>query len=974
MSKKIVALLLAAIIVLGGLSGMTFAAGSTAEAAYGTPVVDGEIDSIWDTTNYYIVNNHPANGSEYYKGWFKVLWDENNLYVLAKFYGEFLNDQAGNPWECDSVDVYIDEKIEGQIGYNEDDYQIRSDFNGSVTGNNYQEEVKAGSKVIDEGFVTEIAFPLHTIALKEDLTIGFEVMMTAASALGVEMRTYNWNCTKNWLYNDTSCYGKLTLKKEVEVEPFDEPEYKSPELTTSVPANYVNLASYASVDEEIFEDVVTYFDDTAYQYPIMHINEYPAMAIEDLAAVIGGWVENGDTLVLEDNPKTLYDDSLRVTYTAGEQLATDEKGRLMLEREPQMYNGKLFIPVNTLINTVGWTVEYDRFNKKLDIRTGTNYPEPELVVYARDYGAVGDGIHDDRDAILEAVDIAIASGVPARVELDSDKTYLIEPRHDAQAFLLFENTKNITFDGKGSEILFAKAANSFLDIKSSTNIKITNVYVDYKEHVFTQGRVTLVDPENMRFRMIIDEGYPLPPAQDWVENLYVTESYLSGWSHGIIIDKTENRLKFNKYDEVFTTEVYPVEDGAEREYELIVKQGYRPNLEQMEVDDRYVLQTKFMYYDMGFTGLDGLLHGMVRIDGSGDISLENVTLYQTQWHSVNVGNCWGRIRLINFKTITRGNNLNCNNSDGIHYWQNRWGVIMDGCEMGANLDDQINCNGNTAYLRAVVSDSEDDGYVYAIDREIWAKSGDEIYFYDHQTREVLGTAFLKASKWVNGVNQLTLDRHIDGLKPGTASNDTVTKVYSVDCSSKASIIRNSIFKNCRRNGMLVQSYSVMYENNYIENMGGGAVFAKSEVQRGAGPSPSYFTFRNNKMKFDGQIQGNGPVNVQWVNNVLGDTPKIDCVLIENNYLDAKQKVKQISVSDVNRVWLKNNTIICTDDVSATHTPVVVSNSIIEELDGVTVDYTSEINAAVTIVGCELLDDVKNIVDAGGTATELCVIK
>ena len=38
---------------------------------------------------------------------------------------------------------------------------------------------------------------------------------------------------------------------------------------------------------------------------------------------------------------------------------------------------------------------YDRFGKTLEITTGTDYPDTEVVFYARDFGAVGDGVTND---------------------------------------------------------------------------------------------------------------------------------------------------------------------------------------------------------------------------------------------------------------------------------------------------------------------------------------------------------------------------------------------------------------------------------------------------------------------------------------------------------------------------------------------------------------------------------------------------
>ena len=768
----------------------------------------------------------------------------------------------------------------------------------------------------------------------------------------------------------------MTLKKNVDVTEFVEPEYVKPRTTVGYPHG----EEPAPVCEQV-DGVTTYFDGTPNSYTILHVDEYPNMAIEDLAAVIGGEVENGNTLV-KDYVRLAFTENLQIAeytrYTNNERTEVASDGHLMLDRVPIRHtDGKLYVPISSLLPTLTWTMEYNRFDKKIEICTGTNYPDTELVVYARDYGAVGDGVHDDGPAILEAVDVAISSGVPSRVELEPDKTYLVGPRQDSQAFLQFEKVENFIFDGKGSELLFAQATNSFLDIVNCTNLKITNLEVDYKELLFTQGRVTYVNPDEMKFKMVIDEGYPLPAADDWVKKFYVNTSSLSGWSFGQIMDKEADRLKFtNNYDSLFIADVHKVK-GSEREYELTARTGEQSALAQMEVNDRFVLNTRFNPYDIGINGLDGLLHGMIRIHGSGDITIENVNMYQAQWHAVNAGACWGRIRLINFKNMTKPGRLLCCNSDGVHYWRNRWGVVMDGCVMENNLDDQLNPYGESAALRNVVSNNETDGYVIELDEDILLKVGDELVFTNKDINEIIGTAFVKDFQWVNGRLRITLDRKIDKLQPGVWGVATTTTVHNVDGSSEATVVRDCEFRNSRRNAMLVQSPNCIFENNKVENCGGGATHVAGEVfvGRNAGPYPDYFTMRNNKIYYEGCIQTNGPIYVHCYQNVMGSTAKIKGVLIEGNEIDAFQPNQQISVHSVNGLWLLNNTIKCDWDVKATHTPVVVYNSRIEKIDGVSIDYKTKVNAAVTIAGC-LVDetDISNIEIAEGSAEIKCDIK
>ena len=108
-----------------------------AEAAYGTPVIDGKIDNVWDSTNYNVLDNVLGGENTFYKGWFKVLWDDNNLYILAKVYSEQFSNMDSSPWENDSVEFFIDENCMRTTKYFEDDYQLRIGFDSALTASNY---------------------------------------------------------------------------------------------------------------------------------------------------------------------------------------------------------------------------------------------------------------------------------------------------------------------------------------------------------------------------------------------------------------------------------------------------------------------------------------------------------------------------------------------------------------------------------------------------------------------------------------------------------------------------------------------------------------------------------------------------------------------------------------------------------------------------------------------------------------------
>lgn len=938
---------------------------SSAEAAYGTPVIDGQIDEVWDKTNYYVVKNSKRTGTEAYKGWFKVLWDEDNIYVLAKVYSDQLDDSAVDPWNHDSVDIYIDEDCARTSPYSKDDYQVRTNFNGFVSGNNYYDfkKVKTGTSQFENGFIAEMAFPLYTKKPMENLTVGFEVMMTSSAFLGTSIREYLWNTKSGWAWNNTNCFGNLTFKKTVNVCAFDEPEWVPPVVSTAV-QQIAKAVEYSMTD-----NVTVNFDSKSYTYPLLLTNEYPCMALEDIAQAIGA----------ELNGNTLTKDGVRIKYTESNRLAEQENGHIMLECAPSVYNGRLYVPVKSLVPTLTYTVHYNRFDKIMDIKTGTDYPDTETVIYARDYGAVGDGIHDDYKAINRAINAAIATGKPTRLELEANKTYLLGSRQDNRNLFLVENTQNLVIDGKGSELLIDKPTNSLMAIRNCTNVRVCNLSVDYKELPFTQGKITAVDPEKGTYRVVIEDGFPLPASDEWVKHYWKTGKQ-AGWSYATLQDPNEDHIKIItdvSNDHMYLDSINHIQG---REYEVKTTEAHKSRLNDAEVGDRTVIILKFSAYDVGYETHEwsGNRDSMILVYGSGDVVFENLNMYAAWFQGFSIGMCWGRVRLNNVNIDVKPGRLTCTNADSVYCWRNRDGVVVENCTFGNNMDDQINTTGARVTVTQIIND-----YTYQINGESQQYTvGDELVFYNVNTHKMLSKAFIKNVTKINDASFiLTLDRKIEGATAsptaglyGLAS----TSVVNMDCSNQGTVVRNNTFKNGRRHAYITRSRNSIFENNNIIANAGGMCAENENWSATSGaeaPFPSNFTLRNNNFDSPNNIPPSCPIEVDFEGALLGSSMAIEGFLIENNTIKSDNARHVITVNCVDGLYMLNNTLISTGTLKSSTMPIKIANSNIAMIDGIDFDYKYNVNSVITMAGCIVDEDnIKNISIKGGNIAKPYVIR
>lgn len=946
MNKKIISLILALAMIPCSVS--SFAKDDeekpqvkVAEAAYGTPVIDGEQDSVWNSTNYNVFDNVMGTDSTFYKGWFKVLWDDENMYMLAKVYSEQFSNMDDSPWENDSIEYFIDEDCMRTTTYFDDDYQLRIGFDSALSANNYDVNKMTGKAIRgDNYYIAELSFPYKTVTPYDGMEMGFDVQANASKMIGFARTLYAWNVKSGAPQANTSTHGSLILRKSVAVKQFEEPVYEP----RKIEVDFNGISQEETV--KYLDNVTTTFDGKEYNYPIVLVNEHPSMEIGNLADVIGGKA-SGNTLTVGD---------VKLTYTEDSRLAQYGDGHLMLDRCPKRVNGKLYVPLNSLLPTTGWTVDYRRFNNTVTIETGTNYPEPEVTVNVKDYGAVGDGKAYDRDAVIAAFKAAAAlaeAGTPSKLEFEAGKTYRINEKQDAFALFDLDNISNFTIDGNGSTILFERPTNSLINIEGCTNIKVKNIDVKYDERMIIWGYVKSVNEDGQSINIEIPEDSPLPADDAWAQ-YYCSNTSDGPWIFGNIMDSTEAVPRFLPFDALMIKSVEKVQG---REYKVTFKSSIAMYSSLIQEGDRFPFKSRWNSYDFGEYNKYGR-PDFISVSYSKDVTFEGVKTTNSLLMLAPMSNNQGRITLKDCEMSLAPDAIITSSADGVHTSSNRFGVIIDNCTFENSFDDLINTE---AYCGAVTKTV--DSYIYETSRDMQCVVGDEIAFFNTSNHEIVGTAFLKEiEKTEDGKYRLTVDRKID--KVVSQENSTVpTSMYNLDSANKGNIIRNSTFRNSRRHAYIIRSACSIIENNRMENNAGAATEAANEIHgtSNEGLVPSALTFRNNVVKSDGIGSQYVPLKVYSWNAQLGEQACIDGVLIENNTIDVPSLHGSISINSVTGLYMLNNTIKADKMLNESTQPVVISNSSIKMIDGLNFDYKQNVNAVITIAACEVDEsNIKNI--------------
>ena len=683
------------------------------------------------------------------------------------------------------------------------------------------------------------------------------------------------------------------------------------------------------------------FDGKEIKCPIMLIDEYPSIALDDIAGIVNG----------EARGNRLNIGNISIEYEADNRLAKYGDGHLMLERPPKLFDSKLYVPLSSLMPTTGWTVEYKRFEDLILIETGTNYPESQVTVYVKDYETVINDNDDKCDAVVQAFKAAAElaeAGIPTTLEFEKGRTYYVNEKQDSFALFDLDNINNFTIEGNGSAIIFERPTNSLINIEGCKNVKVNNISVEYKERIIIWGNVKSKNVEENAIYIDIPEGSPLPADENWAQ-FYCTNSIDGPWIFGTFMNSEKAIPGFMPFDALM---IKTVEKVRGREYKVTFKDSIANYDSAINIGSRFVFKSRWNSYDFGETDKYGRPDLLV-VSHSKDITFDGIETNGSLLMLSPVSYCDGRITFRNCKMRPTNGDLITSAADGIHLGTNRFGVIVENCELTNSLDDLINTQTFCGNVEKKI-----DECTFETSRDIFCRIGDEIKFFDTENHAIIGRAFLKAIEETNdGKYRLTLDRIVDGIV-SLEESDSPTVVYNMNAANSGNIIRNNTFANSRRHTYIIRSENSIIEDNYMENNAGAALEAANEIYgtSNEGLFPSSLTFRNNIVKSEGISSRYTPLSIYSWYARQGEQKAIDGVLIENNTIDVPCINGSININSVNELYMLNNTIKSNGEFDKDISPITISNSNIAQIDGVDFSYKQNVSAIINIIGCEVNED------------------
>ncbi|SNU09095.1 Endo-1,4-beta-xylanase, GH35 family [Lachnospiraceae bacterium] len=184
----------------------------TIEIKKGTASIGEDIDSAWDEVEAIPLDIKVQGTEATCEA--KLLWDEENLYVLFDVKDKVLNDSSEDDYQQDSIEVFIDETNSRAGSYDAGDKQYRVSFNNKLSFNGekcLEEYITSSAKTTDDGYIVTAAIKWSEITPEAGTEIGLELQINDAGSDGTRRGTMSWADDTGTCYMNPSMFGHAVL-------------------------------------------------------------------------------------------------------------------------------------------------------------------------------------------------------------------------------------------------------------------------------------------------------------------------------------------------------------------------------------------------------------------------------------------------------------------------------------------------------------------------------------------------------------------------------------------------------------------------------------------------------------------------------------------------------------------------------------------------------------------------------------------
>lgn len=415
-----------------------------------------------------------------------------------------------------------------------------------------------------------------------------------------------------------------------------------------------------------------------------------------------------------------------------------------------------------------------------------------------DFGAIPDDGANDWEAIRQAFDYVQQKGGNVRLTF-TPGSYRLAPTTVSNRTHCFSLTgvQNFVIDFRHAELVIEDPTIGLLNLKNCLNGVVCHAVVDYDPLPFTQGRIESPNGGEGYLVYRIDEGFPGLDAEHLLQAPACWATVKDSSDPRVLKPGTRNLIPFR-------------EVGGKR-WEKLSDGTYRINV----VPNYYALQSGDPMVVIG------------RYNGRPTFTVADCERVTFDGNTLYAGPAGGHglirspeVAIINTRIQYREGRLLSQNADCVHANASRIGPWIESCIFEGQCDDAVNLK--TQMLKILQAVSAD---TYLLSDE--PRLADVLWLFNPRDGELLGQARVLSAVSAAGGCLVKLDKSFSGLRVGeTADCDMFFNDY---CSNESFVIRNNIFRNSRRYGLLIQATHGKIENNEFSGLSSSGIVMQNNA-------------------------------------------------------------------------------------------------------------------------------------------------
>lgn len=177
-------------------------------AYFGSPVIDGNIDKVWEKSSP--VSPSVTSGTTDTTADFRALWDDKALYILAKVKDSNLSAESATVYARDSIEMFLDENDDKTQEFNIDDLQFRVNYKNVQSADHGDlDRFYTCTKEVQDGYLIEARIALVGQPANNKV-YGLELQLNDAKE-GNRIATLNLFDKTGSAFTDTGHFGEIIL-------------------------------------------------------------------------------------------------------------------------------------------------------------------------------------------------------------------------------------------------------------------------------------------------------------------------------------------------------------------------------------------------------------------------------------------------------------------------------------------------------------------------------------------------------------------------------------------------------------------------------------------------------------------------------------------------------------------------------------------------------------------------------------------